>query len=142
MVGILIYFFQRTQFGRQVRALAADRDMARLVGIRTGPLSMTAFGLSAMLGGLAGILIAPLSTTELTLGFGVMLNSFAAMIIGGFGSLQGVVIAGMLIGLIERLLGGYVLVDYQSALPFVFMIIAIATLPQGLFGAKEHASRL
>ena len=51
-------------------------------------------------------------------------------------------IAGMLIGLIERLLGGYVLVDYQSALPFVFMIIAIATLPQGLFGAREHASRL
>ena len=56
--------------------------------------------------------------------------------------LGGVVIAAMIIGLLERLVGGYFFVNYASALPFIFMIIAIAIRPQGLFGAREHASRL
>jgi branched-chain amino acid transport system permease protein len=142
VVTLVIFFFNYTAWGRQMRAVAADRGMARLAGVRAGPLSMTAFGFSAVLAGLAGVLIAPLAGVDLTLGFGVMLNSFAAMIIGGFGSLPGVVIAAMMIGLLERLLGGYWFVNYSSILPFIFMILAIAYRPQGLFGAKENATRL
>jgi branched-chain amino acid transport system permease protein len=135
-------FFARTRYGRQVRALAADRDMARLSGVRASALSMGAFAVSAALAGMCGMLIAPLTSANLLLGFGVMLNAFAAMIIGGFGSIRGVVIAAVLIGLVERVIGGYVLTDYASALPFLFMIFAIAYRPEGLFGAREHASRL
>lgn len=142
LVGAIAVLFQRTGVGRQVRAVAADRDMARLLGVRAGALSMGAFGVSAALAGVCGALIAPLSTTELTLGFAVMLNAFAAMIIGGFGSVAGVAIAAFLIGMLERVVGGYVLTDYSSALPFVFMIAAIAIRPEGLFGAREHARRL
>lgn len=142
VLAVVVWFFAKTRYGREVRALAADRDMARLVGVRAGVLSMGAFGVSAALAGLCGALIAPLSAAELTLGFGLMLNAFAAMIIGGFGSVGGVIIAGLLIGLIERVLGGYVLTEYSSALPFVFMIAAIALRPEGIFGAREHASRL
>lgn len=142
VLTVIIWIFANTRFGRQVRALAADREMARLSGIRAPLLSMAAFGISAVLAGLAGILIAPLSVAELTLGFGVMLNSFSAMIIGGFGSLRGVAIAAMMIGLLERLVGGYVLTDYSEALPFAFMIFAIAYKPEGLFGGEVHAARL
>lgn len=141
LVGVSL-FFSRTRYGRQVRALAADRDMARLSGVRASALSMAAFGFSAALAGLCGVLIAPLTSANLLLGFGVMLNAFAAMIIGGFGSIRGVVIAALLIGLVERVVGGYVFTDYSSALPFLFMIFAIAFRPEGLFGAREHASRL
>lgn len=142
VLAAVVWFFQKTRYGREVRALAADRDMARLVGVRAGLLSMGAFGVSAALAGLCGALIAPLSAAELTLGFGLMLNAFAAMIIGGFGSVGGVIAAGLLIGMVERVLGGYVLTDYSAALPFVFMIAAIAVRPQGIFGAREHAARL
>ena len=141
IAGVTV-FFSRTRYGRQVRALAADRDMARLAGVRASALSMAAFGVSAALAGLCGVLIAPLTSANLLLGFGVMLNAFAAMIIGGFGSIRGVVIAALLIGLLERVVGGYVFTQYSSALPFLFMIFAIAYKPEGLFGAREHASRL
>lgn len=142
LVAVVAVLFQRTRVGREVRAVAADRDMARLLGIRAGALSMGSFGVSAALAGICGALIAPLSTTELTLGFAVMLNAFAAMIIGGFGSIRGVVIAAFVIGLLERVVGGYVFTDYSSAFPFLFMIAAIAVRPEGLFGAQEHARRL
>ena len=142
VLGLSVWVFARTRWGRELRALAADRDASRLVGVRAGLLSTGAFGASAALAGLCGTLIAPLSSAELTLGFGVMLNAFGAMVIGGFGSVGGVVLAGMLIGMVERVLGGYVLEDYSSALPFVVMIAAIALRPEGFFGARHHAVRL
>lgn len=142
LIGVVSFLFQRTRVGREVRAVAADRDMAQLLGVRASTLSMGAFGVSTALAGLCGLLVAPLSSVELTLGFAIMLNAFAAMILGGFGSVSGVVIAAFLIGMIERVLGGYVLTDYSSAFPFLFMIAAIAYRPEGLFGAREHAHRL
>lgn len=142
LIALVSFVFRRTRVGREVRAIAADRDMASLLGVRTGRLSMGAFGVSAALAGICGALIAPLSSVDLTLGFAVMLNAFAAMVIGGFGSVMGVVIAAFLIGMIERVLGGYVFTDYSSALPFLFMIAVIAIRPEGLFGAREHAHRL
>jgi branched-chain amino acid transport system permease protein len=142
VLALAVWVFARTPWGRQLRALAADRDTARLVGIRAGFLSMGAFGASAALAGLCGTLIAPLSAAELTLGFGVMLSAFGAMVIGGFGSIGGVVLAGLLIGIVERLVGGYVLEDYRSALPFLVMIAAIAVRPEGFFGARHHEVRV
>lgn len=140
-LGATVWFFARTRYGRQLRALASDRDMAQLVGVRTSALSMASFGVAAALAGLCGMLLAPLSSAQLGLGFAVMLNAFAAMIIGGFGSVGGVVLAGLLIGLVERVVGGYVLTEYSSALPFLVMIAAIALRPEGLFGAMQHAER-
>jgi branched-chain amino acid transport system permease protein len=142
VIALTVWFFALTRYGRQVRALAADRDTARLVGIRASALSMAAFAASASLAGLSGVLIAPLTSAQLSLGFALMLNAFAAAIIGGFGSIRGVALAGLLIGLVERVGGGYVLEDYSAALPFILMIAAIAYRPEGLFGATEHAARL
>jgi branched-chain amino acid transport system permease protein len=139
VVAALIFLFEHTSFGRQVRTLAADRVTARMYGIPVGRLSMIAFGLSAALAALAGILIGPaVSSFDTTLGFSVMLGGFAAAILGGFGSLGGVVIGGFLIGLAEQLLGGYVLRDYRAAYPFILMIVVIAVRPQGLFARGTH----
>ena len=143
VVAALGWLFGRTAFGRHVRALASDREAARMHGVRSSRLSMVAFGLSAALAGLAGVLIAPATSSfDLTLGFSVMLGGFAAAILGGFGSLVGVVLGGFLIGLVEQLVGGYVLRDYRGAFPFVLMILVIALRPQGLLPGRAAHERL
>jgi branched-chain amino acid transport system permease protein len=133
VVVLTIAVFRWTQFGRELRATAADRETARLYGVPVTRLSMTAFGLSAALAGLAGVLIAPLGSVDLTLGFNVMIAGFAAAILGGFGSIGGVAVGGMAIGMVEQVFGGYVLRDYKATFPFILMILVIALRPQGLF---------
>jgi branched-chain amino acid transport system permease protein len=128
-----ILLFQFTQFGRQLRATANDRDTAKLCGVPVNWLSMLAFGLSAALAGLAGVLLAPLGSVDLTLGFNFMILGFAAAVLGGFGSIGGVVVGGLAIGLVQHLFGGYVLRDFNAIFPFVLMILVIALRPQGLF---------
>ncbi len=141
VVIVIIALFQHTQFGRQLRATAADRDTARLCGVPVNLLSMLAFGMSAALAGLAGVLLGPLGAVDLNFGFTVMLLGFAAAVLGGFGSIGGVVAGGIAIGLVEQVLGGYVLRDYKHVFPFVLMLIVIAVRPQGLFG-RATARRL
>lgn len=128
----LVYLFQRTGFGRQVRALATDPDTARLHGVRTRSIAMVAFGMSATMAALAGVLVAPLTAVDLNFGFNLMVLAFAAAVIGGFGSLGGVVAGSLVIGLTQQLLGGYVLPDYASTLPFVLLFLIIVLRPAGL----------
>ena len=141
VVVAMIFLFQHTQFGRQLRATAADRDTARLCGVPVNWLSMLVFGMSAALAGLAGVLFGPLGVVDINLGFNVMLLGFAAAVLGGFGSIGGVVAGGIAIGLAEQLLGGYVGRDYKATFPFVLMLLVIALRPQGLFG-RVTARRL
>lgn len=146
-VGVLMVVFNRTQFGRQVRAVAADRDTARLYGVRVNLLSMTAFGLASAMAALAGVLIAPLGSVDLSLGFIVMLGGFSAAILGGFGSLGGVVVGGIIIGFVEQVLAsynyfGWHVRDYQAIYPFLLMLLVIAVKPQGLFSKGGSHGRL
>lgn len=142
VIALLLFVFQRTSVGRQVRALATDRETAELYGVRVGRMSMLAFGSSAALAGLAGVLIGPnQGSFDLTLGFGVMLGGFAAAVLGGFGSLGGVVVGGFVLGVLEQLVVPYYLPDldqFKGAAPYVVMILVIAVRPQGLFARGDH----
>lgn len=151
VLGIMA-LFSRTSFGRQVRAIAADRETARLYGVKASRLSMLSFGISAALAGLAGIMIGPLGSFDLSLGFSYMLLGFAAAVLGGFGSIGGTVLGALMIGLTEQLFGGQMvplLVDalggsgadaarYSAMLPYVLMLVVIAIRPQGLFGRASN----
>jgi branched-chain amino acid transport system permease protein len=137
-----MWLFAKTSFGRQVRAIASDRETARMYGVQANRLSMLSFGISAFLAGLAGLMIGPLGSFDLTLGFTYMLLGFAAAVLGGFGSIGGTVLGGIMIGLTEELFGGQMLpmvlgddaLKYRSVLPYLLMLIVIAVKPQGLFG--------
>ena len=131
-IGALIFVFDRTSLGRQLRALAEDPETARLQGVRADRLAMLVFGASASLATLAGVLVAPLTALDLTFGFSLMVLAFAAAVVGGFGSLRGAVAAAMAIGVLQQLLGGYVLQDYASTFPFVLMFLVIVVRPTGL----------
>lgn len=148
VVLAVMALFSRTSFGRQVRAIASDRETARLYGVQASRLSMLSFGISAALAGLAGLMIGPLGSFDLSLGFSYMLLGFAAAVLGGFGSIGGTVLGAILIGLTEELLGGLMVpllveelggdpssaLRYRSTLPYVLMLVVIAIRPQGLFG--------
>lgn len=131
--------FSHTQFGRQVRALATDRMAAQLQGIRVARMSMLTFGLSGALSALAGVLIAPTRAVTIDFGFSPMLYAFAAAILGGMGSIGGVVVGAVAIGMVQQLGGGYLSPDYAEIYPFLLMLAVIALRPQGLFGSEAGA---
>ena len=138
VIGALMLVFQRTSFGRQLRALASDAEAARMFGLRTRRLTMIAFGLSAVLACLAGVLAAPMSNANISFGFKLMISGFAATVIGGFGSFRGVIVGAVGIGLVQQLLGGYFLINYSEALPFIVMFLVIVLKPEGLFGTTAE----
>lgn len=134
LLGIL---FNKTQFGRQVRALAADRDTARLQGIAVNRLSLITFALASSMAGLAGLLLGPFTSLTPDMGFTPMLFAFGAAIIGGFGRLAGVVAGGVVLGLFGQLGGGYISSNMREAFPFIAILLIIAFRPEGLFKGES-----
>jgi branched-chain amino acid transport system permease protein len=131
------WFMNRTRFGRMIRATALDMDMARLVGIRVRSTIAVAFMLGSVLAGAAGLLVAPLFLADPTMGGALGLKAFVVAVIGGFGSLYGAVLAGLLLGVVETLAAGYISSDFRDVISFVIMIGFLFVRPQGLFGEKQ-----
>jgi branched-chain amino acid transport system permease protein len=127
----LFVFFQRSSLGRQVRALAADRETAILQGIRVRRLSPLIFGLSAALAGLAGVLVGPLLGLTPSMGFGLLLSSFAAVILGGE-RLGGVAFAAIFVAVAQALATGYLWPNYGDAYPYIILVLVLVLRPQGL----------
>lgn len=138
VMSISVLLFKRTRFGREVRALAADREMAMMSGVRVDLASNLAFALSAVLAGCAGLLVAPVAGVTLTLGFNVMLLGFAAGIFAGFDSLAAAATTGVGLGLLQQVVGGYVLTDYSAVLPFAVMFVAIVVRPGGFITTPQR----
>ncbi|MGY1814667.1 branched-chain amino acid ABC transporter permease [Blastococcus sp. SYSU D00820] len=136
-VLLLALLFNRTQFGRQVRALASDRDTARLQGIAVNRLSLITFALASAMAGLAGLMLGPFTSLTPNMGFTPMLFAFGAAIIGGFGRLGGVVAGSLVLGLFGQLGGGYISNNMREAFPFIAILLIIALRPEGLF--KEES---
>lgn len=136
MVGLLNWFLERTKLGKQMQATAQDADTARLMGIRVGWMAALIFAISTGLGGLAGVLIAPVYTVTAAMGSTIALKAFAAAIVGGFGSIKGSIIGGLAIGLIETFGATYISGSYRDAFPFIVLILFLIFRPYGLFGEK------
>lgn len=131
LTGVLFWAFQRTSLGRQVRALAADQETAQLQGIRIRRLSPAIFALSAVLAGLAGVLVAPVTAVTPFLGFNLLLSAFAAVVIGGE-RLGGSVIAAMVVALAQAAATTWISPDFSDAYPFLILVVVLAIRPQGL----------
>jgi branched-chain amino acid transport system permease protein len=130
-------FFTKTRFGIMMQATAQDLNMARLVGIRVNRTIAVAFALSAILSGVAGLLVAPIFLAEPTMGGSLGLKGFIVSVIGGFGNLPGAVIGGLLLGLIETFGSRYISSNFRDAYAFIIMISVLIVWPRGLFGEKS-----
>ncbi len=132
----LWYFFSRTMAGRAILATSHNRVAAQLVGINTRFVLLMSFGLSALLGAVAGIIIAPISLTSYDVGIILGLKGFAAAVLGGLGSGVGAIVGGLILGIAETMTAGYLSSDYKDAVPFLIMLLILFLLPNGLFGGR------
>jgi len=136
-VAGLSWFFGRTLFGKAMRATAFNPLAARLMGINTRQVLLASFGLAAMLGALAGVLVAPITFTLYDTGVMLGLKGFAAAMLGGLGSFPGAVLGGLLLGLVEGLGAGFVSSAYKDAIAFVIILAVLFFMPGGLLGARR-----
>jgi len=96
-------------------------------------ISLT-FGLACALGAAAGVLVGPINYVQVQMGVGVLIKAFAAAVVGGFGSLPGAVLGGLLVGVTESLGAGYLSGNYKDIYAFILMIIVLMVRPAGLMG--------
>jgi len=140
VAGILIVFqyvlFERTTLGKQMRATAQDRATAQLLGIRVDKIVAVTFVYSVLLGAAAGLLVSPIFTVTKEMGGLISLKAFAASIVGGFGSIPGAILGGLLIGVVENLGGFYISTSYKDAIAFVILIAVLLLRPSGFFGER------
>ncbi|MCS6855366.1 MAG: branched-chain amino acid ABC transporter permease [Elioraea sp.] len=136
VVAGLWLFMEKTLLGKAVRATAANRLAARLVGIDTALVLALAFGVSGAIGALAGILVTPITLTSVTVGTLLALKGFAAAMLGGIGNPVGAVAGGLALGLLESLAAGFISSTYKDAVAFLVIIAVLFILPQGLFGTR------
>ncbi|GBD48840.1 branched-chain amino acid ABC transporter permease [Methylopila sp. Yamaguchi] len=128
---------KRTLIGRAMRAVAHDKRAAALMGVNVGRIVAISFGLSALLGAGAGVLVAPVIQASATMGVLLGLKGFAVAIIGGITSAPGVLVAGLLFGVLEKFVEGYISTAAREIVAFSVMIAVLLVFPQGLFGKRE-----
>jgi branched-chain amino acid transport system permease protein len=136
MVIFQYLFFERTLIGKKMQATSQDKEMASLLGIPVGTMIMLTFIYSAALGGLAGILVAPILFVSVGMGSSIALKAFAASIVGGFGDITGAIVGGLALGVIETFGAAYISVPYKDAFAFIVLIVFLLFRPQGIFGEK------
>lgn len=136
VVLALYVFLEHTLLGKAVLATAANRLAARLVGINTTTIMALAFGGSAAIGAIAGILVTPITLTSYDVGTLLALKGFAAAMLGGMGNPVGAVVGGLLLGLLEAFGAGYLSSTYKDAFAFLVILIVLFAAPQGLFGRR------
>lgn len=136
LVAALVFFFTRTMIGKAILATSMNQVAARLVGIKTEMVLMLAFLLSAVLGSVAGIIVAPITFTAYDIGIMLGLKGFVAAALGGLGSGMGAIVGGLLLGIVEAMTAGYISSDYKDAVAFGMIILVLFFMPRGLMGAR------
>lgn len=131
----LYLFLHRHRIGKAIRAVADNPEGALLVGIPVGKLIALSFGMSGALGALAGILVTPLTTMSYQSGLMLGLKGFSAAVLGGFGSLQGAVAGGFILGMLEAFGSGFLSSTYKDAIAFLVLVMILFCKPDGVFGS-------
>jgi len=136
LVALQYLFFERTMLGKKLQATSQDKEMAALLGIPVALMIGITFAYSAVLGGLAGILVAPLLFVSINMGSTIALKAFAASIIGGFGDVTGAIVGGLALGVVETFGAAYISVPYKDGFAFLVLFLFLMVRPQGVFGEK------
>jgi branched-chain amino acid transport system permease protein len=136
LVVLQYLFFERTLIGKKMQAVSQDKEMPSLLGIPVALMIMLTFDYSATLGGIAGILVAPILFVSVNMGASIALKAFAASIIGGFGDVTGAIVGGLALGVIETFGASYISVPYKDAFAFLVLFVFLLFRPQGIFGER------
>jgi branched-chain amino acid transport system permease protein len=142
-VSIVILFSlyvltRHTQFGRDMRAVAEDVELARLSGIRTVRVSMIVFALATALAMAAGSLLGPVLSLTPDMGSTLLIIVFSIVVAGGLGSIPGAVAGALLLGVSQSLAGLYLAPQWISAIIFSVLVVVLLVRPYGLFGWRQR----
>ena len=139
---LLFVFFRFTPLGLAMRAAAQNPESSRLVGIRVGWMLALGWGLAAAVGAVAGMMVAPIVYLDPNMMGGILLYAFAAALLGGIDSPAGAVLGGFIVGVLENVLGAFVIGnELKLSVALVLIIGVLVVRPQGLFGSL-HVSRV
>ena len=135
VLAALYAFFRFTPIGLAMRAAAQNPDSAKLVGVRVSWMLGVGWGLAAAIGAIAGMMVAPIVFLDPNMMAGILLYGFAAALLGGIDNAWGAVIGGFIVGVLENLLGAYVIGTELKLTVALILIVGTLTLkPNGLFG--------
>lgn len=137
MIVILValeVFYKRSWLGTAMRGVAEDREVAALRGIDALRISRLAFIIAGLVTALAAFVVAPIVSADVSVGLTYGLKGFIALAAGGFGSLRGCVIGGLLLGVAEQMFDLYVSSNYEILAGLILVLIVLAVRPTGLFG--------
>jgi len=129
-------FYKRTWLGTAMRGVAEDREVAALRGIDALRISRLAFIIAGLVTALAAFVVAPIVSADVTVGLTYGLKGFIALAAGGFGSLRGCVLGGLLLGVAEQMFDLYVSSNYEILAGLILVLIVLAVRPSGLFGTR------
>ncbi|HOM15089.1 MAG TPA: branched-chain amino acid ABC transporter permease [Rubrivivax sp.] len=133
----LFGFFRFTSLGLAMRAAAQNPDSARLVGIRVSWMLGLGWGLAAAIGAVAGMMVAPIVFLDPNMMAGILLYGFAAALLGGIDNPLGAVLGGFIVGVLENLLGAYVIgTELKLSVALVLIVATLTLRPNGLWGKK------
>ena len=136
-LAVMHLFFERSMLGKALRAAAADREAATIVGVNVGTTVLISFGIAAFAGALAGAIITPLTLASYDQGAMFGFKGFSAAMLGGVGSLPGAVAGGLALGLLEAFGSFYISSDFKDAIAFAVLLLILFARPSGLFGRAD-----
>jgi branched-chain amino acid transport system permease protein len=136
-LAVMHIFFERTILGKALRAAAADREAAAIVGIKVETTVLLSFGIAAFAGALAGAVITPLTLASYDQGAMFSFKGFSAAMLGGVGSLPGAVVGGLALGLLEAFGSFYISSDFKDAIAFAVLLAILFARPAGFLGRAE-----
>lgn len=133
----LFLFFRYTVLGKAFMASAIDAFLASLMGIKTERMGLLAFGLSACLAALAGAVMAPFTFPSTSIGLHLSVKGFTAALIGGLNRIEGVIVGGLALGVLEALGAGFLSSGYKDAIALTILLIVLTFRRHGLLGGAE-----
>jgi branched-chain amino acid transport system permease protein len=136
IMGLLALFFRTSLTGKAMRAVSQNREAARLMGIRVSLVFPLTFAFGTAMAALAGLLMAPLFGIQAEMG-SIILKGFVAAILGGFESLFGCVVGGLVLGILETFGGAYFGGTFKDVTAFSLLMLILLVRPYGIFGRAE-----
>lgn len=137
-VGCLFFLLDRTLMGKAFRACAENPVAARLMSINPNFMAFLSFLLAALLGGIAGVISAPVTTASYAMGLGMTIKGCLAAMLGGIERAQGAIIGGLTLGLAESFAGGFISTEFMEAIALGLLIAILLFRHEGIFGIREE----
>lgn len=135
-VGLMLalgLWLRFSRLGLLIKASQQNSQAARINGIPVPRIRLISFGISALIGGVAGLLVAPIASLDASMMWDPLIKGFAAAVLGGMRSLKGAILGGLLLGLGESFVGFYLSLNYKSLLPLLVIVLVLWFRPHGLF---------